>query len=284
MKKLLIVGGNGYLGNKLKNYLENKHYKVDHTSRKGSNGAIKFDLVEPKSILKLDLQSYDTAFISAAISSPDICTNEFEYAWKVNVTHTAELINLLLRKGLKIIFFSSDTVYGEQIEPFDESINCKPLGKYALMKRQIEEMFQQSDHFKAIRLSYVFSKNDKFTKYLLDVSSRGETAEVFHPLSRSVIYVDDVLEGVKNISENWENINSTFINFGGNQNLSRIDFVNIIKKNYLRNLKFIEMNPNDSFFESRARIINMNSPILKEILKRDSLNFAKAVEKEFLSK
>ena len=90
--------------------------------------------------------------------------------------------------------------------------------------------------------------------------------------------------GVKNISENWKNIRNPFINFGGNENLSRIDFANIMKVNYLSNLKFIEKNPGDSFFESRAKIINMKSPILKEILKRDTFNFSKAIEKEFLSR
>ena len=63
--------------------------------------------------MSIDLENYETVFIIAAVSSPDICTNEFDYAWKVNVTKTKELINILLSKGLKIIFFSSDTVYGE---------------------------------------------------------------------------------------------------------------------------------------------------------------------------
>ena len=203
---------------------------------------------------------------------------------KVNVTCTAELINILLDKGVKIVFFSSDTIYGEQVQAFDESIKCQPLGQYALMKHEIEKMFQKSDQFKAIRLSYVFSKLDKFTKYLLYVSKKGEVAEVFHPLIRSVIYLEDVLEGLKNISENWDNISSTFINFGGQDNLSRIDFANIMRDTYLTNLRFIEKNPDDSFFESRAKIINMKSPILKEILKRDTFNFSKAIEKEFLSR
>ena len=63
-----------------------------------------------------------------------------------------------------------------------------------------------------------------------------------------------------------------------------IDFANIIKDTYLSNLRFIEKKPKDSFFESRAKIINMKSPILRQILKRDTLNLSNAIENEFLRK
>ena len=284
MKKNLIIGGNSYIGNALNNYLKRKNIGVNHTSRNNINGALEFDLLNPSSILSIDLENYETVFIIAAVSSPDICTNEFDYAWKVNVTNTKELINILLSKGLKIIFFSSDTVYGEQAEPFDEKMICNPLGEYALMKRKIEDIFHKSNQFKAVRLSYVFSKIDKFTKYLLNTSQNGEIAELFHPMIRSIIYLEDVLEGVKNISEEWENIENTFINFGGHENLSRINFANILKNNYLSNLRFVEKSPNASFFKSRAQIINMKSPLLNEILKRDTLSLSKAVKKEFMLK
>ena len=284
MKKKLIIGGNSYIGNALKNYLKSKNIKASFTSRNNIDGAFEFNLLDPSSILKIDLDSFDTAFITAAVSSPDICTHEFEYAWNLNVINTKELINILLNKGLNVIFFSSDNVYGEQVESFDETIICKPLGEYALMKREIEDIFHESNQFKAIRLSYVFSKLDKFTKYLLNSSQKGEIAELFHPLIRSVIYLEDVLEGVKNISENWENIDNTFINFGGNENLSRIDLATILKENYLSNLKFVEKSPNPSFFKSRARVINMKSPLLKKIIKRETFSLTKAIEKEFLRK
>ena len=99
----------------------------------------------------------------ASISAPDICAREHERAWSVNVTGTSEFISRTIERGGRVIFFSSDTVYGECEDPFDESALCKPAGEYAEMKHKVERRFIENPSFKSIRLSYVFSREDKFT-------------------------------------------------------------------------------------------------------------------------
>ena len=63
------------------------------------------------------------------------------------------------------------------------------------MKSEVEKRFLGNPFFKTIRLSYVFSREDKFTKYLVGCAQRDEEAELFHPFYRAIIHRDDVVEG-----------------------------------------------------------------------------------------
>ncbi len=282
MKKHLVIGGSSFIGNSLINYLKKKGLQIEATNSDGRDGHIQFNLLNPTSILeKIKFDTIDTIFLPAAISSPDTCRNKYDYALKINVDNTSKLISIFLDYGIKVIFFSSDTVYGEQKEKFDESIDCNPIGEYAFMKHSVEKKFEKNHKFKAIRLSYVFSKNDKFTRYLLHVEKQNDIAEIFHPFCRSVIHLEDVLEGLYKMSESWDEIEHTFVNFGGQENISRLYFAKILKEGRLKNLKFVEKSPDKLFFKSRAKYINMESPILRKILKRQIHTFSMAVEKEF---
>jgi dTDP-4-dehydrorhamnose reductase len=64
-----------------------------------------------------------------------------------------ELSAGLLDRDARVVFFSTDTVYGEQPEPFDESRPCRPLGVYAELKHEVERRFAAAPGFKTKRSS-----------------------------------------------------------------------------------------------------------------------------------
>ncbi|WP_434517227.1 NAD-dependent epimerase/dehydratase family protein (plasmid) [Dechloromonas sp. ARDL1] len=88
-----------------------------------------------------NVRSGDVALLTAAISAPDICAREHDRAWAVNVTGTSSFIQSVIDRGARVLFFSSDTVYGEREDSFDESAACNPTGEYAEMKREVEQRF-----------------------------------------------------------------------------------------------------------------------------------------------
>lgn len=281
MKEYLIFGGSGLIGRSLLSFLKNKKLSYLATNTKGSDGLIKFNLGNPEEIENYKLETIKTAIITAAISSPDICNKEFDYAWSINVEGTARLIKYLINKKIKIIFLSSDTVYGQQKEPFNESLKVNPLGKYALMKNYIENLFYGNSFFKSVRLSYVFAKNDSFTSYLLDCFRKDIEAEIFHPFYRSIIHLDDVIEGLIVLSKSWHQIDSNIINFGGPNQLSRLEFASKLNKYVFKKLRYTKIEPEKSFFVNRPKIISMRSPILKKMLQREITNLDEAIKKEF---
>ena len=152
----LIVGASGFIGKKLLSTLRETR-RVSYTSRHGAGDSTALDLQAPEDFNYSLLNPGDTIYLLAAISSPDICRNQPELARAVNVSGTSVFIRRAIDRGAKVIFFSSDTVYGNRSSGFDETAECDPVGDYAKMKCEVEDGFKADNNFKSVRLSYVFS-------------------------------------------------------------------------------------------------------------------------------
>lgn len=280
--EILVVGATGYLGKELISYARRKSYFVFGTSSYGGKGLLCLNLDSPLNFNYEIVGCDTTVLLTAAISSPDFCVREHDRAWTVNVTGTTVFIERVLAKGAKVIFFSTDTVYGERSESFNEDTYCSPLGEYAVMKEEIETRFSTDANFKSIRLSYVFSSEDKFSKYLVDSVSHSVEAELFHPFFRSIIYREDVVDGVFALVEKWEETSENVVNFGGPQLLSRIDFAECLKHSVLPELKYKITEPSNDFFRNRPRVIAMRSEVLHRLLGHSSRIMHEVVRQEFL--
>jgi len=169
------------------------------------------------------------------------------------------------------------------MDVFDEGANSNPAGEYALMKYEVEQRFLDNPSFKAIRLSYVYSLQDKLSCYLTGCVNQNEEAELFHPFFRAVVYLDDVVSGVLALADRWAETPERIINFGGPQVLSRIDFAECLRKAYLHDLRFKVTEPEADFFKNRPRFISMTSPIFTRLLGRPPQTLFEAAQLEFSS-
>ena len=281
--KLIVVGATGCIGKPLLHKSKVENYFAYGTSSAGSENLLSLRLDAPANFDYRLIQAGDVLFLTAAISAPDICAREHERAWDVNVTGTSEFISKVIERGGRVVFFSSDTVYGERDDAFDEQAPCNPAGEYAEMKHAVEKQFLGNPLFKAIRLSYVFSHEDKFTKYLAECVKRGETAELFHPFYRAIVHRGDVIDGAFVLAKRWNDFPQQVVNFGGPEVLSRVDFADRLKRAVLPDLMFRVTQPEDEFFKNRPRMIAMSSNILPELLRRPSRSLAEAAQIEFAS-
>lgn len=277
---MLIIGANGYIG---KSLLISAR-KVDNargTSSAGSHTLIPLRLDAPDEFDYRVIRDSDVVLVTAAISAPDICSREFERAWAVNVTGTSSFIGRAMSRGARIVFFSSDTVYGERADEFDETAACNPAGDYAVMKHEVEKMFLGNPAFKTIRLSYVFSREDKFTRYLIGCAERGEDAEIFHPFYRAVVHRDDVVQGAIALAQRWGEFPQSVINFGGPGVIARTEFAQTLKDTVLPALRFRQIEPEPEFFANRPRVIQMKSSLLAPLLGRPARSLREAAQLEF---
>lgn len=167
---IIIVGASGYIGRPLFDKAKEKSTAYG-TASKATDGLIGLQLDSPDDFDYELIKPSDTVLLAAAISAPDICAREHERAWSVNVTGTSEFINRVMKRGGRVIFFSSDTVYGEISDEFDEASPCDPSGEYAEMKREIEKQFLDNSLFKVIRLSYVFLRKINLQNIYRDVQN-----------------------------------------------------------------------------------------------------------------
>ncbi len=280
MATLHIVGATGNIGKRLMErgpLLLNASTLINPISR--------FELKLDKTPLHFDfdkLKLGDTVVFCAAISEPSVCAKDFSKALTVNVISTGDFIQEALSRGCKVIFLSSDAVYGNVNGEFNEEQSIKPLGVYAETKSIVEKRFSEYPLFKLLRLSFNFFKDDRFTTYLRNCVNEGSTAEIFDPFVRSIVHRDDTVDAIISLTNNWEVCEETIINCGGPQTLSRIQFANIIKQ-ALPNLKTKVIRPEEKFYQDRPEIVSMRSPILEKILGRPARPIEEAVTLEFLN-
>ena len=289
MATLHIIGAKGNIGSRVVEKTEGKYdiRKVVSPARPylftNVSGYYSLNLANDVSNYNFDsMKIGDTVAFCAAISEPSVCANEFENALQINVTSTGDFIYEALKRGCQVIFLSSDTVYGNVLGEFDENEEVDPLGVYAEMKAIIEHRFLEYPLFKVLRLSYNFFKDDRFTTYLRNCAKEGSTAEIFDPLSRSIVHRDDTVDAIIALFNNWDVCEERVINCGGPETLSRVEFANILKDTVLTDLKTKVITPNEKFYNDRPAIVSMRSNVLEKVLGSPARSIEDAATLEFV--
>ena len=276
--RVVIIGGGSMIASRIKNKL-NCH--IITTSSKNISADYLLDLRDFQEKDVNFIKQNDIVIIAAGISSPDKCEHEYENAKSINLIGTTRLIKYCLDISAKVIFLSSDSVYGNTTydKPALETMPLMPIGNYAEMKAEIEESFQNREGFIALRLSYVLSRSDKFTQYLCSCSLSKKNAEIFHPLYRNVVWIEDLVSLCSSFLDEWPLTNS--INVGGPDLTSRLDIANTIKA--VSNLEFncTVIEPQEIFYKARPKEIKLNIDIFTKYLGRIPYNIKVAYEKEF---
>lgn len=264
MRKVYILGWSGYIGSELVTSLTRLGVEMRLVGRSPGSEVV-FDLSQPDYKLLESLQAGDTFVLLSAISSPEACVNNYDYAYKINVSNTMRLINVLLDQGVNVLFASSDVVYGGGDAPVTESDDVNPQFAYAEMKAEVESKFYGHDNFRTVRLSYVWSLNDKFTRFLMRSSVENSLVEVFHPFIRSVVVLDDVTESIVKFVIAPGKF-PRVLNLAGPKFLSRVEMVDAFAS--IRPIKYIVSYPDEDFFIYRPKQILMKSNYLESILER----------------
>ncbi len=274
---ILIIGKNGFVASRLASRLEGTDTLLFTSSRSREN-ALPLDLRHPDDFDFRRIEQNDRVLMLAAVSSPDICQNEPDYARAINVDGTSRFVDRCLERGAHVIFFSSDTVYGGG-GPFGERSPCHPVGPYAGMKHEVENRFLGNAAFKTLRLSYVVSRDDKFTAYLRRCAASGEEAEIFHPLRRRAVHIDDLADAVAALCQYWNALPSAILNVAGPELLSRVEMAEVFRHLDPR-LRFRTVEPGPEFFAARPQTIDMGSCYLSTLLGREPHGLREALAKE----
>ena len=288
MATLHIIGAKGNIGSRLVEKTEGK-YDIRKVVSPGRPHLFSVDSGYYGLNLADDLSSYDfytlkegdTVAFTAAISEPSVCAKQFDLAIKVNVESTGEFIQQALDRGCKVIFLSSDVVYGRVEDEFDESQSLDPLGVYAEMKAIVEKRFIGHSRFKVLRLSYNFFKDDRFTTYLRTCASEDTVADLFDPFGRSIVHRDDSVDAIISLYNNWDVCEEGVINCGGPETLSRVEFAEILSELVVQDLITKVTTPDAKFYEDRPAIVAMRSPLLEKVLGRPARSMRDAITMEF---
>lgn len=259
--KIAIVGSSGYIAEYiLKRFTNEMDIGSILRLDRNPNSDAYLDLANAEVFDYSLLNGVDYVIFTAAISGPDKCAEDFDSCWAINVTGTTYFIREAIKRGCKVLFFSSDAVFGDipgAIYTEESETNADtPYGK---MKKAVEDEFKGEPLFKAIRLSYVASAKDRFVTYCLNCIRSGEAADIFHPFYRNMIVVSDVVDVVIYFAKNWNEYKPTFLNVAGKELVSRVRVADELNRHLGGKLKYTISMPGAEFFTNRPRITQMQS-------------------------
>ena len=168
MQKILVVGGCGYIGSHMVKTLINKGYHVtvlDNLSMGHADAVPSADLIvgdlADTALLETVFQdgSFEVVmhFASSILVSESVRNPALYY--RNNVTNTQNLLDAMIRHGVKSIIFSSTAaIFGEpQFIPINESHPKQPINPYGRTKLIVEQMLEDYDNaygLKSICLRY----------------------------------------------------------------------------------------------------------------------------------
>lgn len=277
-----IIGSSGYISGYLidsfgKQKNINKMVKIDRSEL----ADYYLDLSQAEVFDYSVLDNVDYIIFTAAISGPDQCANEYEECWKINVEGTGKFIDEALKRNCRVLFFSSDAVFGDiPGEIYTESSPTQAKTPYGKMKKAIEDRFKEQSGFKAIRLSYVASKNDKFISYCMKCREKGETVEVFHPFYRNCVVVSDVVRVVEWMINHWNEFPSFVLNVAGKELVSRVRIVDEINRLFQDEIDYRIVSPGSDFYKNRPKTTQMESLYLGQYSIIENTSFTSKIKKE----
>lgn len=259
--KIFITGSRGYLAG----YLRNRFLTEDFIENvlmlgRSDNADIRFDLLQPEEIDYQMFTAEDIVVHTAAISGPDQCAKEYEECKRVNVDGTIIFLKNVIKQGSKVVFFSSDAVFGSN--PSSIYTEESPLladTAYGKMKKTVEEAFSDEHSFKALRLPYIVSAKDKFTSYCISCIKNDEAADIFHPFYRSCVTATDLTNVVLWMIRHFEEFTPQVLNIAGNELVSRLRIADELNRILNGRLRYSVSIPDNGFFLNRPKISQMKS-------------------------
>ena len=145
-----LVGSSGYIAGYLLQRFSgepciSKVLKIDQ----GGDAQVNLSLLEPEGFDYSLLDDIDYVIFTAAVSGPDKCADEYDFCWSVNVTGTNYFIREALGRNCKVLFFSSDAVFGDiPGEIYTEISETRAETPYGRMKKAVEDEFRANPALK----------------------------------------------------------------------------------------------------------------------------------------
>lgn len=143
MKRVLVCGSNGLLGQRLAYMLDaDDEYEVLHSShhRSFAQEDILIDYtqldISNRSDVRSLVSSYrpDVILNAAAMTNVDACEREREQAWKMNVTGVENLVEVCRRIDAKLVHVSTDYVFDGKQGNYCETDRVHPVNYYGKTK------------------------------------------------------------------------------------------------------------------------------------------------------
>jgi dTDP-4-dehydrorhamnose reductase len=166
MKRILVTGSNGLLGQKItERILRQPDFDLIATA-KGPNRYptasgytyAEMDILNPENVRQV-LEQYrpDSIIHTAAMTNVDTCEEEKELAYALNVEAVRTLVGLCESLQIQLVHLSTDFIFDGAHGPYTEEAKPNPLSYYGETKLQAEQLIQNTNaHWVILRTILVY--------------------------------------------------------------------------------------------------------------------------------
>jgi dTDP-4-dehydrorhamnose reductase len=215
MKKIVILGKRGMLGNRMFDfYKKNENYTL-FSFDKDTLDITDFNKV----LINLEKINPDILINCVAYTNVDESENNKKQAFLVNSEAVLNLSRICSKLNIKFVHFSTDYVFsGKNKEGYTEdNLDLKPLNTYGesklLAEKYIYEVSKKSNlKYYIIRTSWLFDNSGKnFVNTILELSKKQKELNIINDQFGSPTYTLDLIDFTNYLISN--NYNSGIYHF-----------------------------------------------------------------------
>lgn len=213
-KRILITGANGFMGQHLIHFLQDKNVDIIGTGKGASRlpqdftfQYISCDLCKESEVEEMIIKANaDVIVHTAALSKPDECENDKERCIQINVKATEFLLKHSQMQNSKthFIYISTDFIFGEN-GPHTEDENPNPLNFYGESKLMAELVVKNYNlNYSIVRPVFMYGKiwgglRPSFLHWVKKNLEEGKKIKVVSDQLRTPTFIDDLSWGVYQI-------------------------------------------------------------------------------------
>ncbi|TNE79285.1 MAG: SDR family oxidoreductase [Bacteroidetes bacterium] len=216
MKRVLVTGSNGLLGQKLTSlYTQVKDIELIATGKGPDRYPYKkdytyasLDITNEQDVMEL-ISRYkpDTIIHTAAMTNVDQCETEKEACRKLNVDAVSYLIHAANANGSHLIHLSTDFIFDGTSGPYAEDDEAKPLSYYGWSKLDAENLVKEkANSWAIVRTILVFGivadmSRSNIVLWAKGALESGKELNVVDDQFRSATLAEDLAMGCRLIEQ-----------------------------------------------------------------------------------
>jgi len=290
--RVIITGANGFLGQHLSLFLQDKSIAVIATGR----GPCRIEFNNPPTInyveanitnaLEVDKllseNAPDWVIHCAAMSKPNDCHFNQEECILQNVTATNYIINSCKYSGANLLYLSTDFIFGENGPHSEEDIPL-PLNFYGESKLKAEKLVKNSGlHWAIVRPVLIYGKQlpgtpPSFLQWVKNSLEKKQPIKVVNDQFRTPTLVTDICEGIYSIIQHDE---QGVFHLSGNEILTPYQMAIMLAKEYQLDETLITAVTSDTFPEpvKRTKHSGLKNDKAKKVLGFNPRSFVDGIK------